>query len=197
MGRLKRQLEFIIEIDKLKHILRQSVLIEDRRNENDAEHSWHLTVMAMVLKEHSVDQDVDLLKAMKMTIIHDLVEIYAGDTFCYDDEGNGDKLEREIESARKLFSILPEDQEAEFWSLWEEFEERNTKEAKFAACLDRMQPLLLNSRTEGHTWKRPEVNRDKVLERNMILKDNAPALWQEVVEIVDRAVDRGQLRVTN
>ncbi|SHE69197.1 HD domain-containing protein [Alkalibacter saccharofermentans] len=197
MGRLKRQLEFIIEIDKLKHILRQSVLIQDRRNENDAEHSWHLTVMAMVLKEHFVDQDVDLLKAMKMTIIHDLVEIYAGDTFCYDDEGNGDKLEREIESAGKLFSILPEDQEAEFWSLWEEFEERNTKEAKFAACLDRMQPLLLNSRTEGHTWKRPEVNRDKVLERNMILKDNAPALWQEVVEIVDRAVDRGQLRVTN
>ncbi len=197
MDRLKRQLEFIIEIDKLKHILRQSVLIEDRRNENDAEHSWHLTVMAMILKEHFVDQDVDLLKAMKMTIIHDLVEIYAGDTFCYDDEGNGDKLEREIESARKLFAILPEDQEAEFWSLWEEFEERSTKESKFAACLDRMQPLLLNSRTEGHTWKRPEVNRDKVLERNMILKDNAPALWQEVVKIVDRAVDRGQLRVNN
>jgi putative hydrolase of HD superfamily len=197
LDRLKRQLEFIIEIDKLKHILRQSVLIEDRRNENDAEHSWHLTVMAMILKEHFVDQDVDLLKAMKMTIIHDLVEIYAGDTFCYDDEGNGDKLEREIESARKLFAILPEDQEAEFWSLWEEFEERSTKESKFAACLDRMQPLLLNSRTEGHTWKRPEVNRDKVLERNMILKDNAPALWQEVVKIVDRAVDRGQLRVNN
>lgn len=195
MDRLKRQLEFIVEIDKLKQIFRQSVLIEDRRNENDAEHSWHITIMAMILKEHFIHSDVDLLKSMKMTIIHDLVEIYAGDTFCYDEEGNGDKLERELKSAKKLFSILPQDQEDEFWELWEEFEQRNTKEAKFAACLDRIQPLLLNSMTEGHTWKRPEVHKDKVLERNMILKENAPALWDKVLDIVENAVDKGQLRV--
>lgn len=184
---------FIVEIDKLKQIFRQSVLIEDRRNENDAEHSWHITLMAMLLQEYFVHPKMDLLKVMKMTIIHDLVEIYAGDTFCYDEQGNQDKLEREKRSASRLFSLLPEDQKEEMWSLWWEFETQETDEAKFGACLDRLQPLLLNMRTEGHTWKKPGVNKAKVLERNSILKDYAPILWEYVLCELDKAVEQGML----
>ncbi|MBF7096363.1 HD domain-containing protein [Alkalibacter mobilis] len=194
LERLQKQIDFIVEIDKLKNIFRQNVVIEDRRNENDAEHSWHLSMMALLLREHFIDPNVDLLKSVKMTIIHDLVEIYAGDTFCYDQEGNKDKLEREIQSARKLFSILPKDQEKELWDLWQEFEETDTMEAKFAACLDRMQPLLLNSMTEGHTWKKPGVNKNKVIERNKILRDHAPNLWEYVISKIDDAVEKGHLK---
>ncbi|NTW72753.1 MAG: HD domain-containing protein [Eubacteriaceae bacterium] len=193
MERLRKQIDFIIEIDKLKDIFRQSVLTGTRRNENDAEHSWHITIMAMLLKEHFIDPEVDLFKAMKMTIIHDLVEIYAGDTFCYDDDGHLDKEFRERESASRLFSILPEDQEREMWELWEEFESRSTSESKFAACLDRMQPLLLNSMTEGHTWKRPEVTKEKILERNSILKDHAPKMWEYINEVIEDSVAKGYI----
>ncbi|WP_374058630.1 HD domain-containing protein [Alkalibacter rhizosphaerae] len=193
LERLKKQLEFIVEIDKLKHIFRQNVLIKDRRNENDAEHSWHITLMAMLLKEYYVHPDIDLLKVMKMTIVHDLVEVYAGDTFCYDEEGNMDKVAREKESAKKLFGMLPEDQEQEMWSLWWEFETQQTHEAKFGACLDRLQPLILNSRTEGHTWKKPGVNKEKVLERNAVMKDYAPRLWEYVLQELNIAVEQGYL----
>jgi putative hydrolase of HD superfamily len=190
---LRKQLAFILEIDKLKQVFRQNVLIADRRNENDAEHSWHITLMAILLKEYYIQPELDLLKVMKMTIVHDLVEIYAGDTFCYDDEGNLGKLEREKQSAEKLFAILPEDQQREMWTLWWEFECQETDEAKFGACLDRLQPLLLNSRTEGHTWRKPGVNKQKVLERNAVLKDYAPELWEYVLYELNHAVQSGYL----
>ena len=193
MDRLKKQLAFIVEVDKLKQIFRQNVLILDRRNENDAEHSWHITLMTMLLQEYFINPRLDLLKVMKMTIVHDLVEIYAGDTFCYDEEGNQDKLEREKISAQRLFSLLPQDQKEEMWSLWWEFELQETDEAKFGACLDRLQPLLLNMHTDGHTWKKPGVNKVKVLERNAILKDYAPKLWEYVLCELEKATELGNL----
>lgn len=195
LDRLEKQLSFIVEVDHLKQIFRQNVLIQDRRNENDAEHSWHITMMAMLLQEYFVQPELDLLRVMKMTIVHDLVEIYAGDTFCYDEEGNQDKLEREKISARRLFALLPEEQGEEMWSLWWEFEIQETDEAKFGACLDRLQPLLLNMRTDGHTWKKPGVTKAKVLERNSILKDYAPKLWEYVLYELDKAVELGILNM--
>lgn len=193
MDRLRKQLEFILEVDKLKQILRQSVLLEDRRRENDAEHSWHITLMAILLKEHFVKPEVDLLKVMKMTIVHDLVEIHAGDTFCYDEVGNMDKFQRELDGAKILFGMLPEDQQQEMGDLWLEFENQETDEAKFGACLDRLQPLLLNTRTQGHTWKKPGVTKGKVIKRNEILRDYAPDLWNHVLEELDKAVELGYL----
>ena len=150
--RLKKQIDFIVEIDKLKHILRRTVLIDKSRRENDAEHSWHLAVMAILLKEYAAE-DVDLEKVMKMVLVHDLVEIDAGDTFCYDAKANLDKRDRELCAADRLFAILPEDQAKELRRLWEEFEECTTPEARFAASLDRLQPFIHNVHTDGHTWK--------------------------------------------
>ncbi len=158
--RLLRQLEFIVEIDKLKQVLRQNVSIGSSKNENDAEHSWHLAVMALFLAEYSA-KTIDLLRVMKMVLIHDLIEIDAGDTFCYDAKANEDKAEREERAAERLFNILPHDQAEELWSLWREFEEMKTPEACFSACLDLLQPLLLNYHTYGHTWTKPGVSSKK------------------------------------
>ncbi|HCX64883.1 MAG TPA: hydrolase [Eubacteriaceae bacterium] len=194
MERLQKQLDFIVEIDRIKTIYRQNVLIHEDRQENDAEHSWHLAVMAMLLKEHFSDPHIDLLKSIKMALIHDLVEIYAGDTFCYDEEGKKDKLEREKESANRLFALLPDDQSEEFHDLWEEFEQAASGEAQFAACLDRLQPLLLNINTKGHTWRKPGVTKEKILQRNAILRDNAPKLWTFVVQAVEDGVAKGYIR---
>src|SRR5690554_5148412 len=139
-------MEFILEIDKLKQIYRQTLVTDGSRRENDAEHSWHLALMAMVLAEHAA-QLVDLLRVIKMVLIHDLVEIDAGDTFCYDGPAHNDKEEREYQAAQRLFSMLPEDQEQEFWQLWREFEAVETADAKFANALDRLQPMLNNTVT--------------------------------------------------
>jgi putative hydrolase of HD superfamily len=154
--RLKKQIAFIEEIDGLKKICRKTLLMDGTRCENDAEHSWHLAVMAMLLCEYSA-QHIDLLRVMKMVLIHDIVEIDAGDTYCYDCEGNVDKREREEKAAERLFSILPADQAAELRALWEEFEECKTPEARFAASLDRFQPLLHNYRTQGRSWKEHRI----------------------------------------
>lgn len=191
--RLSKQIQFIVEIDKLKHIFRQNVIIGTTRNENDAEHSWHLAIMAMMLYEYST-VPVDVLQVIKMVVIHDLVEIYAGDTYCYDEKANEDKAEREEKAAEKLFGILPKDQSEEIWNLWREFEELKTPEAKFAACLDRIQPLILNYNTNGYTWKRPGVTSEKVLRRNEILKENAPKLWEYAKEIIEDSIKRGYLK---
>lgn len=139
--RLERQIQFIIEIDKLKKIYRQTILMDGSRYENDAEHSWHLGVMAILLSEYVPEGDIDILKVIKMVLIHDIIEIDAGDTFCYDDNALNDKQEREQRAADRLFAILPPDQAQEFMELWQEFEERATVEARFAAALDRLQPL--------------------------------------------------------
>lgn len=191
--RLKKQLEFIIEVDKLKQIYRQTLLMDGSRNENDAEHSWHLALMAMVLQEYSPKEDLDITKVLKMLLIHDLVEIYAGDTFCYDEKANWNKNQRELEAAERLFSILPPDQNQEFRDLWDEFEKRETHEALFAASLDRIQPLICNYLTGGHTWVKYGVKSHKVLERNLLVKEGAPELWKLVEEIVEDSIRMGIL----
>ncbi|MHB8061711.1 MAG: HD domain-containing protein [Ruminiclostridium sp.] len=192
--RLMKQIEFIIEIDKMKQIFRQNVVIGTSRNENDAEHSWHLAIMAILLSEYSVEKNIDILKVVKISIVHDLVEVYAGDTFCYDDKGYEDKAEREQKAAERLFNILPVDQADEIWNLWREFEEQITPEARFAACLDRLQPLILNYNTNGHTWKNPGVTSEKVLKRNSLLEENAPELWEYAKEIIETSIREGYLQ---
>jgi len=192
--RLKKQIQFIVEIDKLKQIFRQNVVIGAHRNENDAEHSWHMAVMAVLLSEYSRDKDIDILKVLKMILVHDLVEIDAGDTFCYDAKGLEDKAERERKAAERLFNILPKEQAQEIFELWREFEELETPEARFAACMDRFQPLLLNYNTNGHTWQKPGVTYEKVLKRIGLLEENAPVLWELAKEIIDDSVQRGYLR---
>ncbi|MBE6067259.1 MAG: HD domain-containing protein [Clostridium lundense] len=191
--RLSKQIQFILEIDKLKHIFRQNIVTGTTRNENDAEHSWHLAIMAMMLYEYS-KVPVDVLQVIKMVVIHDLVEIYAGDTYCYDEKGYEDKAEREERAAEKLFGMLPEDQSEEIWNLWREFEELKTSEAKFAACLDRVQPLILNYNTNGHTWRRPGVTSEMVLKRNELLKENAPEIWEYAKGIIEDSIKKGYLK---
>ena len=193
-ARLLQQIEFIVEVDKLKQILRQSVITGTLRNENDAEHSWHLALMAIVLSEYAESKDIDVLRVVKMVLIHDLVEIDAGDTFCYDEKGNADKAEREQRAADRLFHMLPADQAQEIMSLWREFEEMTTPEARFAACLDRMEPLLLNYNTNGHTWKKPGVDSQKVYKRVGVLEKNAPQLYEFVKELIESSIEKGYLK---
>lgn len=192
--RLMKQIRFITEIDKMKQVFRQNVVIGTQRNENDAEHSWHMAVMAILLSEYSGAAQTDMLKVLKLCLVHDLVEIYAGDTFCYDEKGYEDKADREIKAAKSLFNILQEDQAEEMWRLWREFEELETPEARFAACLDRLQPLLLNYNTNGHTWQKPGVTSGKVYKRNEMLKVNAPDLWELVDDIIKDSIEKGYLR---
>ncbi len=194
MDRLEKQIQFITLIDEAKQVFRQNVVIRDRRPENDAEHSWHLAVMALILSEYSTVKDLDVAKVIKMILIHDLIEIYAGDTFCYDEVGIKDKAERERLAADKLFSQLPKDQAEEFKNLWLEFETEKSSEAAFAACLDHLQPLILNYNTEGHTWKYPGVTKEKVLQRNVTLQKHAPLLWDYAKMIIDNSVAKGYLR---
>lgn len=191
---MQKQIEFIVAIDKLKHITRQNIVIGTNRNENDAEHSWHLAVMAMLLSEYATEKNIDILRVIKMVLIHDLVEIHAGDTFCYDEKGYEDKAEREQQAADRLFNILPSDQAQEIMKLWREFEEMRTPEATFAASLDRFQPLLLNYNTDGHTWKKPGVNSEKVLKRNDVAVENAPAIYEYVKDLVQSSIEKGILK---
>lgn len=191
--RLLKQIEFIVEIDKLKRILRQNVVIDTLRRENDAEHSWHLAMMAIILSEYAAEE-IDLLRVIKMVLIHDLVEIDAGDTFCYDEKAHEDKAFREQKAADRLFNILPQDQAKEILGLWQEFEEMKTPEARFAACLDRVQPLILNYHTNGHTWQKPGITSEKVLKRNGVLEENAPILWEFAKEVIDESIKKGYLQ---
>ena len=163
--RFLKQIEFIKEIDKLKQIYRQSYILGKNRKENDAEHSWHIALMAILLQEHS-NQDINIIKTIKMLLIHDLVEIDAGDTYAYDEKGNEEKFEREQIAAERIFGLLPEDQRQEFLDLWLEFEERKTNEAKFAASLDRFQPIILNYFTDGKAWIEHDIKKEQVIKRN-------------------------------
>lgn len=191
--RLFQQVEFLVETDKLKTILRQTHLIHQDRRENDAEHSWHLALAAMVLAEHA-NQEIDLPKVIKMVLVHDLVEIDAGDTFCYDYEGAKDKVQREEVAARRIFGLLPKDQAGEFRTLWDEFEERETPEARFAAALDRFQPVLHNLHTGGGTWKRYGITREQVEERSSPMAQGSDQLWQYVSGLMDEAVASGMMK---
>lgn len=191
--RLRQQVEFLVEIDKLKIILRRTHLIHDDRRENDAEHSWHLALAAMVLAEYANDK-IDLAKVIKMVLIHDLVEIDAGDTFCYDYEAAKDKVQREEKAADRIFGLLPQEQGQEFRDLWEEFEERVTPEARFAAALDRLQPVLHNLHTQGGTWHEHKITRAQVDERNSPMAEGSTQLWQYISGLLDEAVVSGMLK---
>jgi len=191
--RLEEQMAFILEVEGLKQIFRQTLLPGDKRPENDAEHSWHLALMAILLMEHARVPDLDLLTVLKMVLIHDIVEIDAGDTFAYDEVGNQDKEEREQAAADRLFNLLPAEQAVAIRALWDEFEQRMTPEAQYAAALDRLQPLLLNFHTNGAAWRQHGVKKAQVIARNEHIQEGAPALWQYARRLIDRAVECGYL----
>lgn len=191
--RFIKQIEFIKEADKIKSIVRNNYLLDGSRKENDAEHSWHLGLTVMVLSEYFDGLDVG--KTLKMVLAHDLVEIYAGDVYAYDEKGNVGKYEREKESAEKLFSILPEDQKKVFYDLWIEFEEAKTKEAVCSAIVDRVQPLILNYFTDGKSWKEHNISSDKVLRRNEIVFENGPKIIGDYVKsLIESGVEKGYLK---
>ncbi|MEF2247986.1 HD domain-containing protein [Paenibacillus sp. IITD108] len=192
--RLQQQISFIMEIDKLKTILRKSYITDRSRAENDAEHSWHLAVMAVILLEHANTEKIDILKIIKMVLIHDIVEIDAGDTFAYDDAGHTDKYERELAAADRIFGLLPEDQGQELKALWEEFEQRESPESQFAATIDRLAPMLLNYYTEGHTWKQNGITSDRVIAYNRHINDGSTVLWEYAQQFIDDAVQKGYLK---
>lgn len=192
INRLTQQIQFIIEIDKLKLILRQTLLTDASRQENSAEHSWHLALMAIVLAEYA-PSGVDQLRALKMLLIHDLVEIDAGDTFCYDVQANENKAAKEELAALRLFGLLPADQADEMRELWQEFEARKTPTAKFAAALDRIQPLLHNQLTSGGTWRIHNITRDKVMKRIAPVETGAPELWFFIQQLIEDCVAAGYL----
>lgn len=192
--RLNKQIKFLIEIDKMKNVLRQTLLTDKSRRENDAEHSWHFATMAMILYEYADQSKVDLYRVLKMALIHDLVEIYAGDTFAYDISGNETKKEREDLAAEKLFSMLPEDQGKEIRDLWEEFDDMQTPDSKYASAIDRLQPFINNYVTEGHTWKLGNVTSNMVYKRMDMIREAAPELWPFVENIIDMSIEKGYLQ---
>lgn len=191
--RLKSQIDFIIEADKLKQIYRQNILLDKSRQETDAEHSWHLALMAILLCEHVSPEKIDVLRVIKMVIIHDIVEIDAGDTYCFDAQGTLDQNCREQSAAKRLFGMLPADQAQEMQQLWEEFEEQVTPEARFAGALDRLQPLLLHCNTEGESWKNHGITSQKVIERNKRTKEISENLGSLVDELIHGAIAKGYL----
>jgi putative hydrolase of HD superfamily len=191
--RIASQLAFVIEIDRLKGVLRQTSLCDGSRRENSAEHSWHLATMATVLGEHA-GADVDVSHVIRMLLVHDLVEIDAGDTFAYDASANVGREAREREAAERLFGLLPGDQAAELRALWEEFEAQATPAARFAAALDRLQPLLNNHRGNGGSWREHAVTRTQVLTRMRPIESALPAFWPSVMAIVDENCACGHIR---
>ncbi|MCX8044181.1 MAG: HD domain-containing protein [Desulfobacterota bacterium] len=190
--RLDRQIRFLLEIDRLKQIIRRSYIIGASRKENAAEHSWHLAVMALVLAEHA-QQPLDVMRVVRMLLIHDLVEIDAGDTFIYDTVGNRDKADRERIAAARIFGLLPDDQQEAFRELWEEFEQQASPEARFAAALDRLMPLLHNYHSKGRTWQEHNIKKQRVIDRNRSIQDGSAQLWEVARRLIDDAVAQGYL----
>ncbi|MFF4716731.1 HD family hydrolase [Streptomyces eurythermus] len=191
--RLRAQLTFLVEVDQLKTILRQSPLAAADRRENDAEHSWHLAMMVVILAEHS-DQPIDVGHTIQLVLLHDLVEIYAGDTPLYDSAAGVDQQEREVAAADELFGLLPPDQARRMRSLWDEFEERRTPEAKFAKAMDRLQPLLLNWMAQGGTWRTPGITADDVRARKAVIGEASSSLWRAGRRLIDEGEARGWSR---
>lgn len=191
--RLRKQLDFMLELDKMKNLYRQTYVLNEDRKENDAEHSWHIAVLAFLLAEYS-SENVNVTHVMKMLLLHDVVEIDAGDTYCYDSEANKTKAEREEKAARRIFGLLPEDQRDEYYALWREFEDSETPEARFAAILDRLQPLMLNYTRSGQSWREHGVAKEQVLERNQMYFKDAEQLGELIRLIISDAADKGWLR---
>ncbi|HWR15903.1 MAG TPA: HD domain-containing protein [Terriglobales bacterium] len=193
MDRLQQQLTFVIELDKLKTIFRQSLLMDRSRRENSAEHSWHLASMAMLLNEYAI-APVDVTRVMKMLLVHDIVEIDAGDTFAYDTINVATQNEREQAAAERLFGLLPAEQRDDLRSLWNEFEHRATPESKYANALDRLQPLLQNFYSGGESWRKHGVSRAQVLERMEAVRIGMPQVWPTVMRLIDDACAAGMVR---
>lgn len=191
--RLEKQIRFITEIDKVKNIFRQTYLADGKRKENDAEHSWHLALAAVLLKEH-MKEDADLGRVMTMVLIHDLVEIDAGDTYAYDTEGAATKREREVKAADRIFGILPEDQGTYLRELWDEFEAYETAEAKYAHLLDNFQPLMLNDASDGKSWEEHGVHKSQVCRRNARIPETSEIVWEKMLEIMDKHIEKGHLQ---
>jgi len=183
MHRLEKQLQFIVEIDKVKSVLRRTKIFHGNRHENDAEHSWHIALMALVLNEYS-NEKIDILKVLKMVLIHDLVEIYAGDLSVYGTNPQ-EKKQKELEAAQKIFEMLPEDQEHEFLLLWEEFEKRETPEAKFASALDRLEPVMQNYMQDGYAWKKHNISYEQIINLNKRIDAGSNKLWEYAKGIID------------
>lgn len=190
---LVKQIRFIKEIDKVKYIQRKTKLFSSDRNENDAEHSWHLAMMALVLAEHS-NKSVDLLKVIKMVLIHDIVEIDAGDTFIYDTQKDHSNTEEELLAAKRIFGLLPSEQAEELIAIWEEFEAGETDEAKFARSMDRLEPLLQNTSNNGGTWKEFDVSYEKVRHKKSIIQEGSDTLWNFAEQLLDESVEKGILK---
>jgi len=190
---LLKQVEFIKEIDKIKYIQRKTKLFNSDRHENDAEHSWHLAMMAIVLSEHANEQ-IDVLKVLKMVLIHDIVEIDAGDTFIYDSVKNHSNTKEELKAAKRIFGMLPTEQAQEFISIWEEFEEGKTNEAKFARAMDRFEPLLQNTSNNGGTWSEFNVKYESVYNKKKLIKEGSKSIWGFAEELINESVENGILK---
>lgn len=191
--RLLKQMDFVMEVDKLKRIVRQSYISGASRKETDTDHSWSLAMMAFLLSEHA-NEKIDVLKTIKMVLIHDIVEIDAGDTYAYDENGNKTKRERELKAADRIFNILPDDQAAELRSLWNEFEANETKEARFAKTLDNIQPLMLNDITDGLAWREHEVRSEQIMKRNKATKDGSQKIWDFGKNIIMENIEKKNIR---
>jgi putative hydrolase of HD superfamily len=191
--RLQQQIEFMIEIDKLKHTLRRTILTDRSREENSAEHSWHIAMAVFLFSEYAQNQEIDLYRVIKMLLVHDLVEIDAGDTYCYDHQGRHEQDRREQQAAERIFKILPPDQSRSFRALWDEFEDRDTPESKYANALDRFQPFLQNYFTKGQIWRKNNITRRQVMDRMQPVFDGAPLLWYLVTLLIDDAVQKKYL----
>lgn len=193
MERLRKQMDFIREIDKEKQIFRQTYVSDGTRKENDAEHAWHMAIMAFLLSEYA-NEEIDVLRTMRMILIHDIVEIDAGDTYAYDDVAKTTQREREEKAADRLFGMLPEDQAQELRELWEEFEAAETKEARFARTLDNVQPLMLNDATDGKAWEEHQVPLSKILKRNQRTPKGSEILWDySREEMIRKNVEAGHI----
>lgn len=193
MEKLEKQIRFLLELDRQKEIGRQTYLADGSRKEGDAEHAWHLAVMAFILSDYA-NEEIDVLKTMKMVLLHDVIEIDAGDTYAYDTEGNKTKQAREQKAADRIYGMLPEEQKREYRALWEEFEAMETPEAKFANTLDKVQPVLLNHASGGKSWREHEVKKSQIMGRNERTHEGSEALWEYIRAIIDENVENGNIR---
>lgn len=193
MDRLEQQIRFLLEIDKQKEIVRQTYLADGSRKEGDAEHAWHLAVMAFLLADYA-NEKIDVLKTVKMVLLHDVIEIDAGDTYAYDIEGNKTKRVREERAADRIYGMLPEERKQEYRALWEEFETMETPEARFANTLDKIQPILLNHASGGRSWREHGVKREQIMERNERTHEGSEALWEYALNIINQNTENGNIQ---
>ena len=197
MDRLEQQFEFIREIDKEKFIGRQTYLSDGRRKENDAEHAWHMAIMTILLSEYA-NEEIDVLKTVTMLLIHDIVEIDAGDTYAYDEEAKKTQKEREQKAAERIFGLLPPDQGEKFKKIWEEFEARETKEARFARTMDNLQPVMLNDATDGKAWVEHGVHLEQIMKRNQNTAEGSETLWEYSYQnFILPNVEKGRIKSEN